>query len=455
MARKSRESNELLRTALNSGRTRSSTGRSGRATPKSQSQRSSRAGSGIASRDESEDEDDVASNASDDTWALSEADDAGAEVSGNWEAQLEEALDGVGEKRVATREKALTTVERLMAHVYMGDALEGRRVTLLEALRRGARSTKSDRERVLALRCVALWFVSFGAEEEGEEELPQTAELLHALAADADAVSSDVRAAALAALGMANFIAAADYRDAAELLRAVWYLLDAALDAREAVLARQAFETAGLLLTVVLDSNLALAEQLFDNAFSAHMRALTADAVDVRVAAAQNFALMHDALASERSSSTETPVFGARNDELIGVLEMLRHEPAKRHARRATATQRAAMRDVLGTIEHSQPPELRLAVHGRTIRFGDWTRILRLQAFRAALRGGLPLHFVQNPLLHDVFEVEFDVGSEEYLRNGARIVVGPSSELAKARSVEIRKRRDAHRTAQRYGSDSE
>ncbi|KAJ2077067.1 Interferon- developmental regulator 1 [Coemansia sp. RSA 988] len=448
MAPNNKGNNELLRTALSSKSARISAARSKRETPSSQSQRSSRTGSGVASCDETENE----GEGSDDGLTQSEAEEVGAEVSTNWEDQLEEALEGVGEKRVTTREKSLTTVERLMSHVYMGESLKGRRVTLLEALRRGARSTKSDKERVLALRCIALWFVSFGAETEGAQELPATAELLRVLVADDVDVTSEVRAAALWTLGMANFISTRDYRDAGELLQIVWDLLEATLTVRDAVLARQGFETAGLLLTEIFDSNVTLGEQLFDKAFATHIRALTADAVEVRIAAAQNIALVHDALSAERNT-TERPIFGERHDELVGILEMLQHEPAKRHSRKATVPQRVVMREVLETIEHTQTPKIRLSMHGRVIWFDDWTRILRLQAFRKALGGGLPQHFLHNPLLQEVFEVDFDVNSEDYLINAARVVVSPSSDLAKARTVELRKCRDARRTAQSFDDE--
>ncbi|PIA13471.1 hypothetical protein COEREDRAFT_11388 [Coemansia reversa NRRL 1564] len=439
----------LLRTALNSGRTQS--GRSKRAAAKTPNRCSSCGCSGMGSLDASSDEEDDVSIASDDTWAFSEAEDTATETNNDWEVQLEEALEKVGDKRLATREKALTTVERLMGQVYMGEALSGRRVTLLEALQRGARNTKSDRERVLALRCVALWFVNFGAEKEGIEELPPTAKMLHALIADVAAVSSDVRAAALGALGMAYFIAAEDYRDVAEFQRNVWRMLDDALDNRDAILARQAFETAGLLLTVVLDSNTTLAEQLFDSAFDAHVRALTVESVDVRVAAAQNFALMHDAL-SERNS--EKPIFGNRQDEVVGILEMLRNEPTQHHARKVVLAQRKPIRDILLTIKEKDSPKLRLVIKGRVLDFNDWTRILRLKAFRTILQGGLQHQFVNNPLMHDVFDVEFDIGSEDYLHNVARVVVGPSSDLAKSRTLDLRKRRDARWISQHYASDS-
>ncbi|KAJ2345396.1 hypothetical protein GGF43_005229, partial [Coemansia sp. RSA 2618] len=56
-------------------------------------------------------------------------------------------------------------------------------------------------------------------------------------------------------------------------------------------------------------------------------------------------------------------------------------------------------------------------------------------------------------LLQDVFEVEFDPDHDEYLRNSARQVVSPSSELAKMRTRNMRRRRDAHRDAQTFDDD--
>ncbi|KAJ2310973.1 Interferon- developmental regulator 1 [Coemansia sp. RSA 2704] len=436
MSRRTRadSNNGLLRSALNSQRVPSSNGRSSRRDTPRSGTRSLQA-SQQASRDVSDDDfDDSASVMSEDTW-LGEDDEPVGDV-GDWEELLGGALEALGEKRAAAREKTLASIVRLMAHVYMGEGLEGRRVTLLEALRRGARSTKSARERELALRGVALWFVNFGTDAEAEAEFGSVSEQLRALATDP---GSDVRAPAVAALGMANFVAGADFRDAAELAQFVQArVLAPALERRAMDEVRQALETLGLLLTVVADADAALAERVFDAALALHMRALKADSVDVRVRAAQNFALVHQAL------NAHAPFAFAQQDELVGVLEMLRHESSKRHGKRSVAAQRAAMRDTLRTIEAGDAPELRLALHGRVVRFGDWIRILRLHAFRAALGGGLPAHFLANALLQDVFDVEFDGSHDEFQLNKARMVVSPSSELAKLRSKDMRKRRAAH-----------
>ncbi|KAJ1718577.1 Interferon- developmental regulator 1, partial [Coemansia biformis] len=393
MSRRGQGGSGLLRTALNSGRTRSGNGRSSQQhTPRpSQSVTSSRGPSVAGSRDVSDDElaDDTASIASDDTWLLDaeDSDEAGG-VSDNWEEELEEALEALDDKRIATREKGLQTAIRLMSHVYMGDELEGRRVTLLDALRRAARRTKGDQERELALRAIGLWFVNFGTESEGEEEFASTSDLLQALATDVS-VSSAVRAGALGTLGMANFVSGADYRAAAELSRFMHdKVLLGALDEHTIDVARQTFETIGLLLTVVMDSDARLGDELFEEMFDTHMRGLTVDSVDVRVAAARNFALAHEALSSEHANDATEYAF-ERQDELVGVLEMLKNESSKRQGKRGTVTQRAAVRDVLNTIEEGEAPKLKLLVHGHPVVFDDWSRIQRLQAFRGLLGGGL------------------------------------------------------------------
>ncbi|KAJ2807097.1 Interferon- developmental regulator 1, partial [Coemansia helicoidea] len=196
MSRRGRESGGLLRTALNSGRTRSSNGRdSQRGTPRlSQSIAGSRAGSVAGSRDISDDEqaDDAQSMASDDTWQL-DADEDDSEVGDDWATELDAAVEALDDKRAATREKGLRGVARVMSHVYLGDTLGGQRVTLLDAFRRAARRTKSVQERELALHATALWFVSFGTGPEGDEEFESTASFLQELATDANA-SSHVRA---------------------------------------------------------------------------------------------------------------------------------------------------------------------------------------------------------------------------------------------------------------------
>ncbi|KAJ2161008.1 Interferon- developmental regulator 1 [Coemansia sp. RSA 552] len=432
---------DLRRTALG-GRTPSSRGRKSRAGSRTGSQTASRVGSLDAS-DASDDEE--ASVASADAWQLSDTEEVEEAVGDNWEPMLDAAVEGLGEKRGATREKALGAAGRLLAHVYMGDALEGRRVTLLEALRRGVRSPKSARERELSLRAVTLWFVQFGTSDEAETEFGSVCAALRVVANNPSEEPA-VRAAALDALAMANFVAGADYRDAAELVHFVRGVLEQAQEARDAEVVRAALAAAGLLLTVVLDGNENLGAELFDSIFDAHVRALTAASSGTRVAAAQNLATMHEALGRFE-----------RHDEVIGVLELLRHESSRRsgraRGRRDVGAQRVALRDVLKSLETGEVPVVKLAVGGRMVQLNTWPRILRLQAFRAALGGGLPEHFARNELLHDVFEVEFDPSHDAYLANRARVVVDPSSSVAKARSVDLRRRRDARRNAEAPDED--
>ncbi|KAJ2557396.1 Interferon- developmental regulator 1, partial [Coemansia sp. RSA 1836] len=178
--------NELLRAALNAGgRVPSSGGRSSSGTKSSRKATPKSPRSVTASRDVSDDEqmfDDTASIASDDTWvingnedsspaaedSLEAADTASSVTVDNWEEVLQAGLDALGEKRVATRERGLAAAARVMAHVYVGEAMEGRRLASLEALKRCARAAKSEIEGMLALRGIALWFINFGVDAEAE-----------------------------------------------------------------------------------------------------------------------------------------------------------------------------------------------------------------------------------------------------------------------------------------------
>ncbi|KAJ1662536.1 Interferon- developmental regulator 1 [Coemansia sp. RSA 1813] len=479
--------NELLRAVLNSRRTPSSGGRSGgskqssrKGTPKSA--RSAR-GSRAVSRNVSDDEmDDNLSIASDDTWMGYDLDDAeehndngfgGSDeavdsmIGSNWESRLQAAMDALSEKRVTTREQALAAVVKILSHVYIGDGLERNSLTCLESMRKCARTAKSTMEGQLALCGISLWFVNFGVDSE-PTEYGSVSEQLKAMVLD-KSKHVKVRALATGALGLVNFIAGSDYRDAAQLMEVLYkQILEPSLVSRQhedPVVVRQALETYGLLMTVVIDGNTAFGDQLFDTAFDAHMHALAADEIDVRVAAAQNFALVHSALAREHqrdvvslgsSPPLQPQVFEfERQEELVATLRMLRHQSAKKHGKRDTSTQRSVMRDVLRIIESGEAPRFRLAFRGKAVQFDDWTRILRLHAFRAVLGGGLPVHFVENPLLQEIFQADFEAGGADSATNGARIVVDPSSELAKARTKSLdRRRRDAH-NAKSQGIDDD
>ncbi|KAJ2450640.1 Interferon- developmental regulator 1 [Coemansia sp. RSA 2336] len=429
----------LLRSALGS-RVPSSSGRkSRRDTPRSA--RSLQA-SQQPSRDVSDDDfDDTASIASDSTWLLDEDEkELAQDVGDNWEDLLKASLESLNEKRASVREKTLEGIIRLMSHVFIGDGLEGHRVTLLEALQRGTRSSKSAREQQLSLQAIGLWFVNFGTEDEAEEEFESVDRQLRKLLEASD-VDAHVQAQAVRTLAIANFISSADYRDAVELQQFIRGILEHALQERQMDVALQGFAAIGLLLTVMADSDTVLAEHQFDEDFELHMRGLKCDSVDVRVAAAQNIAMMHEALSQARES------FAFDNQyELVGVLEMLKHESNKRLGRHLSAKQRLAMRDVLQTIEDGKAPTLKLTLFNQTLLFNDWVRIARLQTFRAVLAGGLPEHLASNGLLQDVFEIELDA-PEDSAFSKQRVVVGPSSDLAKLRTLDMRRRRDERQEA--------
>ncbi|KAJ2025001.1 Interferon- developmental regulator 1 [Coemansia sp. S85] len=464
--------NELLRAALNAGRVPSSSGRSTTRNSRKATPKSPRSVS--ASRDVSDAEDyddDDASVASDDTWVINGAaeettEEPIMESTENWQDALQTALDTLSEKRVGTRERGLATVAQIMAHIYVGEAMEGRKLASLESLKRCAKSAKSDVEGVLALRGIALWFINFGVDASANE-YTETKVFLKALARDRH-LSSHLRVMALAALGVASFVSGADYNDSAEVLKFVgdWFIHpdappddddenfeedeeddhDDELEPAPASVMRQALETYGLLMTVVVDANARVAEKMFDRAFDAHLEALAADSIEIRLAAAQNFALMHSELSRQDNSRFEFD----RQEELVATLSAIKHQSSKRHGRRDTHAQRLAVRGVLQTIESGVPPELKLAFQGRSVRFAEWPRILRLHAFRAVLGGGINRHFVDNPLLGQVFEVVFDTGADDRGSSEARIVVSPNSSLAKARAVNMRKKREARNSTRRF-----
>ncbi|KAJ2478525.1 Interferon- developmental regulator 1 [Coemansia sp. RSA 2320] len=440
--------NELLRAALNGGgRVPSSGGRSSkrasrRATPKSG-----------RSRDVSDDEqgggaDDCASVASDDTWEINGAEEEEGEGvdADAWEDALAAALDAAGERRAAARERGLAQAANILAHVFVGERLAGRGLASLDVLKRSARGARSETEGLLALRGVALWFVAFGVDAP-PAEYAAAAAMLRELARDH--ASPHVRVMALRALGVASFVAGGDSADAADVMQFVAEQLAVSSAPGEPpsdAIVGQALETYGLLMTVVAEARPREAERLFDSVFDIHLRALAADCVEVRVAAAQNFALVHAELSRSQGRSFEFD----RQEELLATLLAVRQQSIKRLGKRDTHTQRLAIRRVLQSIESGAAPELRLAFHGRYVTFSDWPRIIRLYAFRSTLGGGINAHFADNPLLQQVFNVEFDSAANDYANNEARQVVSPSSSLAKARSVDMRKRREARNSARRF-----
>jgi len=67
--------------------------------------------------------------------------------------------------------------------------------------------------------------------------------------------------------------------------------------------------------------------------------------------------------------------------------------------------QRSLFRDVVATIEDGTDPSEKITIGKKKYEFVGWGRVKQLALVREILGSGFALHFAQNELLLDIFEV--------------------------------------------------
>ncbi|KAJ1993173.1 Interferon- developmental regulator 1 [Dimargaris cristalligena] len=349
-----------------------------------------------------------------------------------FEELVRDNIDKLTEKRASTREEALQWLIRAMALRYAADALESSQETFLDALRRAVRAGKSSRETLLAARGIALWFVTLGADQEQAYEDLST--LLRPLIKSVR--NPATKAQCILSLAVACFIACQDVFATADLCR---YLLPIIASPKETPeVLESALVSLGLLVSA-LNGAPSLAGKIFNEVIGPLAKCLGSDQVQVRIASGQTIALLY-AMLRYRSGESDHPA--AWDDApLVDQLHALVADSSRRRSKKERAAQKAALRQVLRTVEDGDDPSLTFKTKYGTLVFDDWIQIHRLQVFRLVLNEGLLNHFQENDLLQDIFGTAF---SDLALHTGPteRVVHSPRSQVAKERTLRKTKQRD-------------
>lgn len=346
----------------------------------------------------SDDEDDgwsVGSDSTHDTVALDVAEAV------NWEHDLAESLEGIADKRSFIREEALTKMLRILSLKYTHDVMYKRRTTLLDNLSKCLRDDREEKENILALRCLALVFITFGPDEANAtaETFVPTAKYLIT-----NHSSMKVKSGLLRLLALFTFIASQELAigdlSGSESLQSTMLVffsevittegesVNAASDS--GVLAAslnayglmwcaiwgqgQAFptkddgDTHDLITGEATDNteseSRSRAKEEFETVLPFHMEQLESHLVDVRVAAGENIALFFECL--ELTSSLEMITSGGPSgvtsprqdapitqhdlDTLTDRLSQLSTDSSKYTARSARKVQKSVFRDILRTV---------------------------------------------------------------------------------------------------------
>ncbi|KAJ3369604.1 Interferon- developmental regulator 2 [Allomyces arbusculus] len=418
------------------------------------------------------------------------SDDASSEVSLDGDApsllpselnvddELNAILDGLLEKRAATREDHLTRLVRLLGHKFIADNLESCQDTTMDHLLRCIKKDKSNNEAILASKALALFFLTIGADQ--ETRYADTKEAVHDLIFKPTSGRPEpVRCALVDLLAMACFVAgnpadthallesltdlgtatlakivarseasgsAAAMASAAAAGSATSGVSSAAVKAAtNASTAAASHAGARLLVNILAAIGLLLTVAPMGSVRDFVARAATplliqtvqvgtVVATDARIIAAEIMALL-----SEREALADVD-----EDDLDRFLAVLSsatgtEDPAsvKGIAQRDRKAQRAAFRDVAAYFDERTPPHLKLRFKNENVELSSWTQLRQLSAFRQLLGPALHVHFLENPLLRSLFgfTASEDSGADR------KAMYNPSSEASKLRTQHLKKQR--------------
>ncbi|KAI8930233.1 interferon-related developmental regulator-domain-containing protein [Entophlyctis helioformis] len=352
------------------------------------------------------------------------------------------AFDDLEEKRTSSREAALRQIFRSLSNRFLSILADSKFDSWIESLRKSAR--KEPSEAILTNKVLSLLWITVGKRPSYYTEV---AKLLEEGIRNS---SGEHKASCIATLAIIAFIEEIDDADTWDLLNTFEEIFEAATageDVEPEIVCR-AIEAYGLLYAT---ASTRYSQEGFNRILDTHKSLLESDDVDVRIAAGENIAIIiedRDAMAEE-DEPAETEPFYKDSHELIRQLAFLSQDSNRHRAKKERATQKSAFRDILYTVENKSPPSVKLKVRHETVQCNSWTKIRRLNAFRDVVGEGLTVHFLENPLLHSIFEVSFDGPAPTKITSTERRLY--DSIVGKARSKALKGMRTS-RTAYR-GSD--
>jgi hypothetical protein len=210
-----------------------------------------------------------------------------------------------------------------------------------------------------------------------------------------------------------------------------------------AEIAEEAVQAWGLLATSLPDS---YSTKLI-NDLPLFAKLLESGDLDVRLAAGENIALLVELAAArfEREHGEEEgaefdlaslSTDGFDMDETVDALKELAAERARHQSRKEQLRQRSGFKDLVRSIEDGVVPEEKLVFNKSPIVFRSWVHLKQLNAVRDALGEGLQAHFIENPLLSEVFSATVSKSVQAHSMSAVekRMVMSPSSFASKARS---------------------
>lgn len=399
------------------------------------------------------------------------------------QARLQDALVGVSElgkneKRSAKRESLLKRLFKALTQYATG--MGGREmveqhldVILAAAAGTGLRAgVASPAEQYAACRVLEATAVVLGGDH---DEYCQEVDKPLKRVVNMTGRATPVRAAALRALSMCNFMCSADdvatesLLDLCEAVASPEYRNEAV----PSFLRATALDCWALLSTTIQDvyiadrsdyhigRGLVLLPLLKD--------CLETTNVELRSAAGECMALIHEARLNLGLHDEEAENATARRyrrgswdgsewevlmDEVKQLISELSVESGHHMSKKAKKEQRATFREFMSTIVDDEAPCEVVTFRGGTLTLNTWKEVVQLNFVRHCLQGGFQIQLVTNETLHAIFSANGQILNDS---TGAslsqlekRLYLSKTSEASKAADQKLNKKRDTRTNVKNY-----
>ena len=433
---------ELLRRALESGKTTSKKAKSKETSPstsRSVSKKNSRSASRIHSRDVSDNEDE-GGNLSDETAnsinsidELLASDDFNEQTSDVLRQELRDRIEELTDRKGSSkqgREECLTAYIRILNAHLLADELYGKMPELVSAFSRSIKTEATQKEAKLALKALELTAISYADETLYES----VAALLKRTISDSQSLST--KAGALHCLGTCLSFGGAGEEEIAETLTFLLEIVTSdgefvnAHDSAEVVIA--ALQVWGFLATQVDDL-----EGESEDAVEAFLDQLDSADPDVQIAAGEDIALLYEKTFTPREededSSAEEDADRGSSDDDSGDTSLIKRYDAYHNTHQVTEkvselaslsthklsknTKRKlhqSFASILATIENPRIGLRTNNARGMRVQIyqagqmdvDSWWKLMRLNALRRLLAGGFVNHYFEgNKQVLDVLPI--------------------------------------------------
>jgi len=355
----------------------------------------------------------------------------------NIPSQLSDNLELLQEKRSSTREKAMNFFIKQFRTQFLEDFIESNRTTLLEHLKKSLKRG-NENELVLAPKVLSLMSITLGTSSENlyKEIAPIYKEMIN------NGFSSDQAFSAfLDSLGIICFIGNNDEHETVDVMDLFKKTFSS--NHKSPLTLSSALRNWGLLLTTE-DKSFAY-DTLIPDILESLVLNLNSNFVEVRVAAGEVLALVIEIskLANEAFSLKK---FSNRIniDDLKDILSEYTFDKNRQQSKKDKDKQRNIFKQISSYVLDDEQPEEILSFKHQKFSFDTWASIHQLNRLRDCLGEGLHIHFVENDIIHDIFNIQVDKDAKKTQLSQVekRMYLSPNSEASKHQSKQRSKQRD-------------